>query len=736
MRRLTISDIAAALDDCAHSSRQTQKGEILRQLFAKCKGDAVVTEQLLRILLPSHDRKHVYGMKAQRLIQLITSSSQNVRYEPSPILSSDLDSYYYYYKYDKDEEEDEEEEEKAPRDRTSSTRKTTNIVCMPEFFIATAALARRGGGGGHANNATTSLSALADICDQLTRAYVQSESYHNSMLQVDALQRSILTDNPQISSFDFTEWVLLARLILKRVTMGVGPATVMAALPLANAAPLWARQNDFKVLAEATAAAEEGRTEVKCGVPFVPMSCDSMRSPYLLKWLFSREELLEKPLTPIDGRLYMRDEAHWYVPLTSQAPNNLRLVNLDDDRVLHLRSKVRSRHLRLLRMFKRAKMLVAANAVGLLIHYTLSVDNEKLAILLVRDVSDATESGVELAEDGGGLPASVLAEEEEEEEEENDPEQQEDEAEGEQRRTRRKKKKKASTSDKRRKELLNALLAQQQDHEEGQSEVRYVGKQALKILVATSRAPLNRRRPPAAAAVAAANPPLQPQQQQQNNIAAPSNQTRQNTAKRVAKQVASSVMNTWPERLRLRNQAPNNGQSSVPQQANNTNNNRAKQGRTKKANHDAEVKKDGIIAQVKYDGDRLQAHVISASEVKLFTRWGVDVTGLYSNISDALKELMHDRAEFPCILDGELVVVDNDGAPLPWSSEKWKYNHRNVDGEADSLPLSSLLEDVNDDLEVIALENEDLAFRPAEDCDDDVISFISRPFSPRYCGYA
>ena len=98
--------------------------------------------------------------------------------------------------------------------------------------------------------------------------------------------------------------------------------------------------------------------------------------------------------------------------------------------------------------------------------------------------------------------------------------------------------------------------------------------------------------------------------------------------------------------------------------------------------------KQGILAQRKMDGDRMQAHIMLESQgrpsVKLFTKRGRPVHKLYSDVAQELEKSMQDQ---PCILDGEIIVVDTkDGNPLPWSSTKWRYNS----GNTACIPLAAL----------------------------------------------
>ena len=149
---------------------------------------------------------------------------------------------------------------------------------------------------------------------------------------------------------------------------------------------------------------------------------------------------------------------------------------------------------------------------------------------------------------------------------------------------------------------------------------------------------------------------------------------------------------------------------------------------------DEDVK--GIIVQTKYDGDRLQAHVVDGDNIKLFTRRGFDVTDLYSDIARALSGGW--AGEAPCVLDGELIVVDKTdiNKPLPWSNEKWRHNHRNAEGIADSPfihEIPAVVPAVLDD-DVICVEYSEatLSRNWDETEHNDAITFINRSSLSRY----
>ena len=111
-----------------------------------------------------------------------------------------------------------------------------------------------------------------------------------------------------------------------------------------------------------------------------------------------------------------------------------------------------------------------------------------------------------------------------------------------------------------------------------------------------------------------------------------------------------------------------------------------------------------LLVQTKYDGDRLQAHAsLEGAKVKvsLFTKNGYDATELYSNVAGALATLLWKKREsLPCILDGEIIVTNNQGEPLPWVDGKGKYNkqqeHREEGGQIFLLDEVSGKEDMED----------------------------------------
>ena len=521
----------------------------------------------------------------------------------------------------------------------------TNVICEPEFEIAKACAKNTG-------RAIIALDALLELCDTLSDIYKREKANRDRVLefQKQALVDSVLFKN----GASFAVWVVVARMLLRGVTMGVGVATVMGALPRA-AATLYALQHDLKAVAHSSAdniVVIAAAATIRCGTPFAPMTCDAMRSPYLLKWIFSREDMLQRPLTPNDGRLLVAEDGRWFVPLSSRPPMNRRLIDLEKEN----QTKTRQKHFDMLRLFKRSRLIDASNAKGNVIHYTISIEEDDGDVLmLIRDTSDAINDGIELVTEEGEslLPAQQQA------------------------------KKKIS---------LESLI-----HHAPDTSSR-IDKYTLRVAVATSRAVPRRPRRIAPVPLLLPPPPPPPPAPRRGRPPPPPQ---------------STIV------LRSRKQNEDN-------HINNNNNNGPKK-QNKKNGEDIK----GIIVQTKYDGDRMQGHVEADGKVTLFTRRGVDVTTLYSNIAEALKKSTQHNA--PCIVDGELIVIDSafPARPIPWTNEKWRHNHREpTHGAADSMTIDEFFaqpENIADKDVVMMLEYNDTALtRPWDATDTEDISFATQ----------
>ena len=517
---MQFATVAHALEEAhaaARAGNERAQAEVVRSLFVQA-ASADERERLLRVLLPAEDRDRVYGMKTPKLLQTLARALDKAgRHD----VAAQLRRW-------------------VPVPRRGTLRKAPTVVCTPESDFAVLLL--------RAAPPAQQPATLADVCalcERLTAMYLGGGG--------DDARAEVLAELMQRGALDATTWPVFLRVLLKRVSMGVGLATVLSALDLPAPMAAYARQRSLRAIAQPAPS-----VELACGVPFMPMAAGhSLRAPYLFKWVFSREERLQHPLTPIDGRLVaLFDRAPavarevWFAPLN--ANSKMRMVDIEEPRALEKAS--RRRHLLLLLAFKRARLLAAEHSEGLILHYTLSVEEQGRIVLLLRDATDARDAGVELAgEERLALPDAPPP----------------------------------AFVDLDRAAFLRTLLRKPSAQDPDASEIAHA-------------AVGSRREGHRLQAVIAARPEV-------------------------------------PTRRRLR--AP----PAPPQ---------------------------GVLVQTKLDGDRLQAHLVSETQVRLFTRNGYDVTELYSDVAEALRG----KDLSPCILDGELVAVDAAGVPLPWDNAKWRFN--------------------------------------------------------------
>jgi hypothetical protein len=367
-KRMQFATVAHALDEAhaaARAGNERVQIELVRSLLAQSATEDE-RELLLRVLLPAEDRDRVYGMKTPRLLLTLARALDKVG---RPDLGAQLRAW-------------------VPMPRRGTLMRQPSIVSTPESDFAI--LAVRGQGANQRQPAT--LADVCELCDRLTTLYLGSA--HNA----EDARAELFAEFMRRSALDATTWPVFLRVLLKRVSMGIGLATVLSAIDLAAPMATYARQRSLRALAHASA---ETQPQLQCGVPFIPMAAGhSLRAPYLFKWVFSREERLQHPITPIDGRLVVLFDRTpavprevWFAPLN--ANSKMRMVDIDEPRAMEKVS--RKRHLQLLHAFRQSRLLSLEASEGLILHYTLSVEEHGRIVMLLRDVTDAQEAGVELA---------------------------------------------------------------------------------------------------------------------------------------------------------------------------------------------------------------------------------------------------------------------------------------------------------------------------------------------------
>lgn len=504
---------------------------------------------LLRLCLPTQDNRSVYGFKTHRLLKSFAKALEKCGGLSGKTASAYLLDWI--------------------RHPIPSKRGKT-LICMPEIAVAHA----------HSMCFPHSLSIsrdrdrclstrdIASLCQRLTNMYKEKhkevvvaatgEAGNKNItgIRVDKIAEVLATVIPML---DYLECKTLVRVLLRSVTMGIGPKTLTGSF-----GPNWEKQLDYQMdLGRFSLEVVKGglpSTTPLCGVPFRCMTCDVISSPYVMKWLFGKEESIKSYLPPKDGRLVVHSNGHWYVPLKrSRSAQRKRFVDLESNGVLN--SPYIKTHMKVLREIKRNKDLFVREEVGygMLISYLLSRSsvgqNFSFLILGMKPMEDADIEFVD---------ADVQIEE-------------------------------ASSS--------STTLTRSKDKKQANTQAN----EGMDTIVGRF----------------VVSPDVQ---------------------QRLTGMTITATTSNLPKKVDQTSQ--------------------------------------GMIVQRKYDGDRLQAHIAMANgrpKVQLFSKKGKPVHHLYTDVATEIEAKFLANTSLvnkalPCILDGEIIVVDSDRQPLPWSSTKWRYD--------------------------------------------------------------
>ena len=553
---LPFSVVALGLDQCAHKNSLKIKTNIvmglMQEAMAHPENPTLQVFALLRVLLPSRDSRSVFGFKTTSLIRSFAKAIEKEGGVSGKAASQQLLRTI-----------------KEPQlDETGPY-----FISIPEVAIARAHGKCFSSRGGSSSQNRLSLVEVAALCQRLTNTY--KERHKQAVLtlttrvggkaamsvHIDSVAEVLGSVLPRLS---YVECLVLVKLLLRTVPIGIGPNTVMEALGPYLAGFLNVQQ-DLSRLAMAIIQQEGQMPGLVCGVPMTPMTCHSTSSPYMVKWLFTKQDTVKRYLIPKQGQVIMHSLGPWYVPTKSSGPTTSRnrFVDLESQGAIEM--KTRRPHMLILREIRRCNppIIQAEAAHGYLISYMLYVEEQTGDnVMLLQGARPLTSTSVEFVD-----ASVVLDDPKQEEEEDYTPQKQ--------------KKTRRPTMTQRQKASIQEIL---------------------KSMVLST-----------------------------TGVQTPNGTVR--------------VMWTGA-------QENNKTAENVPK---------------------------GVMVQRKMDGDRMQAHIMKDSKgktmVRLFTKRGRPVHMLYSDVAE---ELINVAKEQPCILDGEIVVVDPDtGKPLPWSSNKWRYDSGN-----------------------------------------------------------
>ena len=339
--------------------KQLMVGLIQKAILSRPSNPSLEVFALLRILLPEMDNTSVYGFKTIGLMKSFARALEKGDSLSGKAAATQLLSWI-----------------KEPKPVLDENQQ--HIIILPEV-----ALARAHGQCFPSSSivSTLSLVDVAALCQRLTNAYkelhkqqqVLVANIHTMNVHMDTVAEILGGILPSLS---YVECKVLVKWLLKTVPMGVGPQTVMQAFGPSLEGFLKV-QRDLGLLALQIAGGSSYNNQpppILCGVPFTPMTCHVTSSPYLMKWLFSKEDVVQKYLTPKDGRLIIHSSGDWYVPMKgSSSVMRNRFVNLESPAPVSI--KTRKKHMLLLREIKRSKALMNEKAAhGYIISYMLYLE--------------------------------------------------------------------------------------------------------------------------------------------------------------------------------------------------------------------------------------------------------------------------------------------------------------------------------------------------------------------------
>jgi len=679
----TFCDVVYSLGT-KHISKESSH-ELIVDLLSECMNKMnpkLEVYMLLKFLIPKQDHLSVYGFKTVRLIKLLgLVLSKQGRTEDAAALANFL---------------------KSPPLQESLLKKE-GIVSLPELKIASVMCSKPQS----KQQYSLSLQDIGLFCKKLTEGYICVSSSELDSFQVEAW----LEIAPFLS---FEEWVCLIRIVLKKISMGIGMISFLRQIPCIEADDFFKKQFSLEKLAlnivlhyrDPTSVWKRQIPHLVCGTPFVPMTCHSLKSPYLFQWMFSSEENTDgKFIAPKDGRLVISSaNDSWYIPMSHNAKQKT-FVSIHERNAMHNRS--RREHIKLLHELRRRRLLRVECCYGLVIHYTLSWKQQGIVIFLIRNISDAKEQNIQLFNN---------------DENDMDVEKAKNEA-------------MDLNYDFTKQKNIENIVSQIKRNEEKEEAPEHGQMQPMPEEVSAAG---KEKTSNVSIVVETAFDKNIPQEKTRINATFPrrANVTPQKSKTPMLASNKKEKSKIKLEDVQLVQKNKKSTENSLNDEDDAEKSTANLKGKKSAANENNERMK--AIVQLKYDGDRIQIHVqrnspsgeveykgrnivefrdsedvveiksstlkslqensdVYGIKVQLFTKWGKNVTELYSTIQYALENNKELKMYAPCVFDAELILVNEKSEPLPWYSEKWRYNNNSTtkNDSAVTESLSKILEDVS-----------------------------------------
>ena len=676
---LTFAHVVDALEQCSSVKDRKAKQMCIMQLFARSdaffaaepRADKAILHRfaLLKLLMPG--RAGPVGMKSTMMLYAWAyalgdgpSKVDLIRFIQSPQMDARVRGSAV------DDDDDAKED----------------VVVLPEYAVKRAmGIYANQTGRESPDNSQVSALYVAALAQTLTNRYRKTQQRKLDLFSTSPTY-DIIRNNPFSVIKDYINAsgaAVLTAILMRTVPIGVTEAVVLDALHeyaygvLATSNNLahlagWSYYMQYRELLSPIQKKDLENyykipqnliSEVKVGIPFVPMTCNKLDNLYLMPWIFDRKDLYDSknPVKPMRGRLVILASG-WYIPEASTKERMVYFVEIDKEDANKSTMKA---HLPALRKAKQKGLLTAPHEPSRhVIHYRLFKKASSVPLLskrheasnmqyeiIITNIENAdkykartkpSENAVKFVSRSVIMPPRHAD---------------------------------ADISDENKKAVLLNYT--------GGAETKTAENVTVTINLEFEAVAVQKKKPAASkretpTASKSKKPVAQKREKAQAVFRRP-------TLHRAVKNTEEGSEIRGSSDSELDEQGSDSDASDAPLDTTNSLPSAAKTAET--AAKTAET--EGIIVQTKYDGDRMQAHIhlviiresgrdIPIIEVELFSRKGHATHKIYTDIAATLKRAfaacLDPKAIAPCVLDGEIIVVDEKGDPMAWSDRKWSHD--------------------------------------------------------------
>lgn len=678
--RIPFAFLVSTVNRAALERSLQEKQLIIKELFAladQCHNPEFATLCIAKILLRGSDRDAVYGIKTTTLLKswakaLGTDRAQGLHewlLEPTIVSQNNTAASG---KSQNDSFGDPRDDDEMQTAAAAQQENNAEFITYPELEIIKYVSRKK--------EKELSVEDVAGFLYHLTMVYrdrqkqaiAEDVSHAEQRQQQNPHQKSIYMGDGAAEELkrlliflDVNEIVFLSRLLIKPLSIGVGPKTVLKAMH-PDAATQYEMQHDLYALVTAihgrgppslsstastskdapqqqAAASAAGAfvNTLQLNVPIACMTCNTLASPFLFQWVFSQEEKIynnrKNTLRQYkqNVKFLVLEGNKWFVPARASGPKANSMVNIASE---YVKKSTFHKHALYLRRLQATQLLNEKACENLMIYYGINVEEKNnnqgqdTVTILLKSAAPAYK-----------LPLLFL-----------EPEKVQERQKG----VRKMKSLLQNKAAAAKKNNLAIVFEEDDDNEPEEEEDEDEDEDEED----DDDLPILRRRSKKTKTKGGKKKTGAPRQQQQQDPQPPS------------------------------------------------------------------PPKKCIIAQTKFDGNRIQIHIDADCAVTMFTRHGKPVHHMYTDIASEIQFIFKEHKRnnphqtiTPCILDGELIIVNDKNEPQPWSNALWKYDtsFQADDSLAEEAAAAQSLEEIasapGDENEIVVVTSKSVDDADADD---------------------